>query len=161
MKQILKLSSCLLLAVLMISGCNSKITDKDLFSYKDSYVGDASAVGNILNRLPVTGYSKDFELQTGNKPYGIILNYDDLKSKAQSDAERKKIIVYTASYLFTLIQNVEWIKYNFAGQEYEISKEKLQRWYDEDFRNFQNEAELNSFIEQHLNDKEKVNQLFI
>lgn len=156
MKQILKLSSCLLLAVMTFSGCTKAASNEDLFDYKGAYVGDASAVGNILNRLPVTGYSKDFELQTGQKPYGIILNYNG----SESDAERKEIMIYTASYLFTLIQNVDWIKYNFADQEYEITKEKLQQWYGKDLSNFQNEAELNSFIEQYLKDEDKVNQLF-
>lgn len=55
-KQILKLPSCLLLAVLVVNGCNSKGNDKDLFSYKDLYVGNVSVVGNILNRLYVQAY---------------------------------------------------------------------------------------------------------
>ena len=156
MKQILKFSSCLLLAVITFSGCTQTTSDEDLFNYKGSYVGDASAVGNILNGLPVIGYSKDFELQTGQKPYGIILNYDSL----ESETERRAIIIYTASYLFTLIQNVDWIKYNFADQEYEITKENLQQWYGKNLSSLQNEAELNDLIEQHLDNKQQVDQLF-
>ena len=140
----------------MVYGCSSQSNDKDLFNYRGSYVGDNSAVGNILNNLPVTVYTKDFDLQTNEEPYGIILNYDGSESKA----ERKESFIYTATYLFALIRNVDWIKYNFADQEYEITKEKLQRWYGGNFSNFQNEAELNSFIEQYLEDEDKVNQLF-
>lgn len=158
-KQLLKLPSCLLSAVLMVSGCNSKGNDKDLFNYKGSHVGDTSAVGNILNKLPFTGYSKDFELQTGEKPYGVILNYDD----SESETERKEIIVYTATYLFILVQNVDWIKYNFDGQEYQVNKQELQNWYGQDLNKemstFKNQDELNVLIDKQLNDEEKVKQL--
>ena len=159
MKKMLKLSSCLLLAILMLNGCNRDSNDEDLFNYKGSYVGDASGVGNILNRLPVAGYTKDFELQTAEEPYGVILNYDS----SESEAERKESIIYTATYLFTLIRNVDWIKFNFDGQEYQVNKEQLESWYGQDLskdiNSFKNEDELNAFIDKQLGDKEKVEQL--
>ncbi|WP_227429919.1 DUF4825 domain-containing protein [Psychrobacter sp. I-STPA6b] len=128
-----------------------------LFQYKGTYVGNNSAVSHILNNLSVTGYSKNFELETQQAPYGIILNYDG----AQTLQQRQKIVVYTATYLFTLIRNVDWITYNFASQRYTISKTQLQNWYKEDLSTFRSEDELNSLIEQQLMDSEKLNQLAI
>lgn len=157
MKPILKLSSVFLAGLLIMSGCNSKGIDQDLFKYKGAYVGDNSAVGNILSRLPVRGYSKDFELATVEEPYGIILNYDG----SESLQERQQTVVYTATYLFTLIRNADWIKYNFGDQQVRVTKAELQHWYgdDEDLSRFKSEEELNAFIKAHLNNENKVNEL--
>ncbi|WP_131668180.1 DUF4825 domain-containing protein [Psychrobacter pygoscelis] len=157
MKPILKLSSVLLAALLIVSGCNSKSVDRDLFEYKGAYVGDNSAVGNILGRLPVVSYSKSFELATVEEAYGVILNYDG----SESLQERQQIVVYTATYLFTLIRNADWIRYNFGDQQVEVTKAELQHWYgdDEDLSRFKSEKELNAFIDAHLSDENKINEL--
>ncbi|WP_230659242.1 DUF4825 domain-containing protein [Psychrobacter sp. I-STPA10] len=156
-KRLLTLSSCLLLATLMISGCDTKNTapQPDLFQYKNAYVGNSTAVGSILNGLPVTGYSKDFELVTQQRPYGIILNYDG----SESPQQQPQIVVYTATYLFALIQNVDWIRYNFANRELTITKEQMQQWYGEDLSRIQNEDELHTLIDKYINDQDKIKQL--
>ena len=99
---------------------------------------------------------KGFELKTGEEPYGIILNYNG------EDPEKnyKKIVVYNATFLFALIQNADWVTFNFANEEYTITKEKLQNWYGEDFTGMQSEDEVKTFIQKHLDDGDKVNQLF-
>ena len=157
MKPILKFSSVFLAALLLMGGCNSQSVDQDLFKYKGAYVGDNSAVGNILGRLPVAGYSKGFELATVKEPYGVILNYDG----SESLQERQQTVVYTATYLFTLIRNVDWISYNFGNQQIKVTKAELQHWYgdDEDLSRFKSEKELNAFIDAHLDDENKVDEL--
>ena len=157
MKPILKFSSVFLAALWLMSGCNSKSVEQDLFKYKGTYVGDSSAVGNILNRLPVTGYSKDFELATVEEPYGVILNYDG----SESLQERQQTVVYTATYLFILIRNVDWIRYNFSDQQVEVTKAELQHWYGnhEDLSRFKNEEQINTVIKAQLNNKNKVDEL--
>ncbi|MGE7925915.1 DUF4825 domain-containing protein [Viridibacillus arvi] len=167
MKQILKLSSFLLLAALIVSGCNSKSGNEepldvkfgyvgDLFKFKDAYVGNSSAVGNIVSRLESAEQFKGFELKTDEKPYGIILNY----SVEESEQDYKGIVIYNTTFLFTLIQNADWITFNFANEEYTITKEKLQNWYGGDFTGMQSEDEVKTFIQKHLDDENKVKQLF-
>ena len=63
MKQILKLSSFLLLAILIVSGCNTKNGEEDIFKFKDSYVGDNSAIGNIVNQLQGAEHFKALNLK--------------------------------------------------------------------------------------------------
>lgn len=54
-----------------------KVVDIDkLLEYKDSYVGDSSAVGGILSKLPGSVFSRGFSLQTSSEPYGIEVNYE-------------------------------------------------------------------------------------
>lgn len=154
-KKILKLSSFLLLITLIVSGCDSKSGD-DLFTYKDAYVGDNSAVGNIVSRLKNAEQFKRFELKTDEEPYGIILNYN----LEESEQDYKEIIIHNATFLFTLIQNVDWILFNFENEEYTITKEKLKNWYGEEFTGMQSEDEVKTFIQKHSDDENKVDQLF-
>ncbi|MEG0385550.1 MAG: DUF4825 domain-containing protein [Solibacillus sp.] len=157
MKQILKFSSFFLLAILFLSGCNAIDEDEDLFKYKDSYVGDNSAVGNILNQLQAAEFLKGFELKTTEEPYGIVLNYEWTESKQNY----KNTAIHNATFLFALIQNVEWISFNFSNQEYKITKEQLQNWYGKDLSELQSEDEIKPFMQKHLADEDKVNQLFV
>ena len=108
MKQILKFLSLSLLVILIVSGCNTNNRKEDIFKFKDSFVGDNSAVGSIVNQLQGAKYLKWFELEIKEKPYGIILNYD----WSESEQNYKKTAVFNATFLFTLVQNAEWVTFN-------------------------------------------------
>ncbi|WP_246366986.1 DUF4825 domain-containing protein [Paraliobacillus salinarum] len=149
-----------LLVMFLLSGCNSNSsnTDADLFQYKDSYVGDNSAVVNSVIRLQGEQHFSGIELKTKEKPYGITVNYEWSESKLNT----KETVINNASYLFTLIQNVDWITFNFEmveGMEtYKITREGLQEWYGIEWNEVQNENSLNKIIKESLEDKKKVNQ---
>jgi hypothetical protein len=99
---------------------------------------------------------RGLELKTKETPYGIILNYDG----SESEKNDKRTVIYNATYLFALIQNAEWITFNFKHQEYKITKDALIEWYGEDFSTFQSEEELKTLIQKRWDDEYKVNQLF-
>ena len=152
----LKFLSLSLLVILIVSGCNTDNEKEDIFKFKDSFVGDNSAVGNIVYQLQGAEHLKGFELETKERPYGIILNYD----WSESEQNYKKTAVFNATFLFTLVQNAEWITFNFDTQEYKITKENLQTWYGEDFSELKNENDLKALTQKHLENEDKVNQLF-
>src|SRR3954453_2013029 len=99
-----------LLVLFLLSGCNSndRNINNDIFQFKDTFVGDNSAVGNIANQLPGAEQLNGFELKTKEEPYGIILNYDWI----ESEQEYNETVTYNATFLFTLVQNVDWITFN-------------------------------------------------
>ncbi|MFZ0445840.1 MAG: DUF4825 domain-containing protein, partial [Bacillus sp. (in: firmicutes)] len=99
-----------LLVLLLLSGCNSndRNINNDIFQFKESFVGDNSAVGNIVNQLPGAEQLNGFKLKTNEAPYGIILNYD----WTESEQEYKETVTYNVIFLFTLVQNVDWITFN-------------------------------------------------
>ncbi|WP_306453957.1 DUF4825 domain-containing protein [Bacillus sp. FJAT-45350] len=146
-----------LLVVLFLSGCNSNDTNttSDIFRFKDSFVGDNSAVGNIANQLPGGEHMIGFELKTNEEPYGIILNYDWV----DSEQNYKETAIYNATFLFALIQNVDWITFNFEIGEYTLTRENLQDWYGMELRDINNEEELGALIQEYIEDENKVNQL--
>ena len=59
------------------SSNESKISVDKLLEYKDSYVGNNSAIGNIISNLPANIYVKGFELQKNSKSYEINIDYKD------------------------------------------------------------------------------------
>ncbi|WP_078427617.1 DUF4825 domain-containing protein [Alkalihalobacterium alkalinitrilicum] len=153
-----KVSTFLLFSIIVIflfSGCNETNVNADIFQYKDSFVGDNSAVGNIANQLPGGEHLNGFELKTSEEPYGIILNYDWLNS----EQEYKETVIYNATFLFTLVQNVDWITFKSDRYEITITKEDLQEWYGKEFSEVQNEDELKELIQENLKDENLVNQL--
>ena len=156
MKRMLKLLSCSLLVISVASGCNTKTSEEGLFQYKNAYVGDNSAVINIVNHSMQSERFEGLELKTKEMPYGIILNYDG----SDSEKNDKRTVIYNATYLFALIQNAEWITFNFDNQQYKITREALIEWYGEDFSTLQSEEELKTLIQKRWDDEYKVNQLF-
>ena len=146
------------MVMLLLSGCNSNAidTNEDIFQYKNSFVGDNNAVGNIANQLPVAEYLNGFELKTSAEPYGIILNYEGLKS----DQEYRETVIHNATFLFALVQNVDWITFNSDIGEYSITREQLQEWYGKELSEIQNQDELRELIQENLEDTNKMNHLF-
>jgi phage anti-repressor protein len=146
-----------LLVMLILSGCNLNDTNinNGIFQFKDSFVGDNSAVGNITNQLPSAEQLKGFELKTNEEPYGIILNYDWI----ESEQEYKETVVYNATFLFALVQNVDWITFDSGNREYTIMKENLQKWYGKELSVVQSEDELKELLQEYLKDENKVNEL--
>lgn len=144
-----------------LSGChsNSNNTNVDLFQYKGSYVGDNSAVVNSVIHLEGAKHFSGLELKTKEEPYGIIVNYDWMESELND----KETAITNASYLFTLIQNVDWITFHFemvdGMEEYKISREKLQAWYGIELKEIDNENKLKELIQESLEDDKKINQL--
>ncbi len=139
-----------------LNGCNSTAVDKDIFEFKDTYVGDNSSVGNIVNQLPNGELIKEFELKTKDEPYGIILSYEEMKL----EDKEKETVVYNSTFLFALVQNLDWISFNFNSQDYKITKEALQDWYGEELQNYTSEDELKELIELNIRNESKVNKLF-
>lgn len=156
MKRMFKLVSFFMLAILILSGCNTKNEEEDVFKFRDSYIGDNSAVGSIVNQLQEAEHFKVFELETKEQPYGIILNYD----WSAPEQDYKKAAIYNATFLFTLVRNADWTTFNFDNQEYKLTREDLQGWYGEDLSNLKNENETKELTEKYLEDENKINQLF-
>lgn len=112
--------------ILILTACNSNENDFDLFQFKGSYIGGNSAVVNSIINLQGAKHFSGLELHTKDEPYGITVNYD----WTESQLDEKETVLNNASYLFTLLQNVEWVSFYFDTEgevnEYKITREKLQ-----------------------------------
>ncbi|MCT2536885.1 DUF4825 domain-containing protein [Aquibacillus koreensis] len=130
--------------------------NEDIFQYKDSFIGDNSAVVNLTNQLRNGEHVEGFELNTKEQPYGIIINYDLLGS----EQDYIDTALYNATFLFVLVQNVDYATFHFGKDEYTVTKENLQDWYGEELSEFTNEEKLTRYVQKQLENENKVNQFF-
>lgn len=153
-----------LLIILFLNGCSSNEVNEneDIFQYRNSYVGDAGSVGNITMQLPKPNGEQvsGLELKTTEEPYGVILNYIATDKSEDIETDYKELALYNATFILSLVQNADWVKFNFINQEFKVSREDLQNFYGRDVREFNNEEELSKFIQKNLEDDNRVIQFF-
>ena len=150
----------MLFVLIVLSGCSQNADSKaDIFQYKNSYVGDNSAVGNIVNQLAHSNEIKQISLHTKEQPYGITLEYNDITAK-NATKEMKETVIANATYLFALIQNVDWVTFKFSTNEFTVTKTEVQHWYNNKLDGFENEEDLKNLIKEQINSEDSVNQFF-
>lgn len=144
---------------ILISGCSAVKKNEDLYQYQGSYVGDNNSVGEVLKRLPYNDELTSFELKTKVAPYGIVLNYTNIE-QVELDFNLKETAIHNATFIFTLIKNVHWITFKFDDIEYNVTREKLLKWYRTDFSEYKSEEELRNFMQENISDINKVERFF-
>ena len=162
MKKRLKYSVFLLVGLIVLNACSLANTmDNELFKYRGSYIGDNSAVLNIIKQLPQNKAFKKLTLATKEEPYGMEVEYGDLNvSDKEKDQVIKETVIMNATYLFALIKNAEWVTFDFNGQKYRVTRTKLENWYGTKLKVYTNEEDLKKAIQDNLDNKNKVNQFY-
>ncbi len=176
----------LCLSFIFLVGCQAsqsleeaKITTvniDELLEYKDSYVGDNSAVGGIINNLPGNIFFQGMALKTDNRPYGIEINYGVNPNLGQEDFteywtvdQTKKYFLNNATTLFILVKNVDEVKFNLTSsldtqseQVFNISRSELEEFYGKDLRLYAEDKKLwqTEIIEEKLNSREALDSFF-
>lgn len=107
----------------------------ELVKYKNTYLGDAVAVGAILDNLPYAKYKEGYALRTVTEPYELIVNYGEL-STAKSTFENSSIA------LFALIQNLDIITYKVSDGTYIYSREEIENLVGRDLSEYVNDPKL-------------------
>lgn len=100
----------------------SKINVDKLLEYKNSYVGNNLAIGNIISNLPANIYNKKFSLQTNSKPYEINLDCKDFEDTYVKFEDNTSITIpfsetikKNAMILLSLVKNADIINFNFEN----------------------------------------------
>lgn len=97
--------------------------------YKDSFIGDNSAIVNIVLNLPGEKYYDEIELRTDKEPYGVEIKYRAFE-EATIKLENGTILTFTkdqvlkgnAIVMFALIQNLDIIRFTVDDGTIEIFK---------------------------------------
>lgn len=138
-----------------ISGINN------IIKYKNKYVGNNSNLGNLLYDLPLSEYGLTFEIDS--KKYGVIINYNTTNWYKNNNWYVEKSLIYNSASIFLLIDNVEYIKYNFSGSSYTVTRNQFEinySNYSEIKMNTINKDKFNQYIEQKMNDYEFIEKQF-
>lgn len=118
-----------------------KSSFKQLQHYKSQYIGNNSNTSHLLNALPLSEYGYVFEIDS--KGCGLIVDYHCTDWYNNENLYINKALVYNSVSLFKLIDNLEYITFNFSGSSYTITREH---------------CPLNKNIEQKINDNEFISE---
>lgn len=140
-KQLLVMTIILIIALTVGCTTNQEEPFSTLLSYKNSYVGDATAVAGIIAELPGRNAYSGIMLHTSDKPYGITIKYDITKEGWVNENEQN-LMMYNAASLFALIHNVDTITFlleadkdrevHFLRSEIEVLMDKDWAYYYDD-----------------------------
>jgi len=128
--------------IVLFNGCqtdNQADMTNELMEYDGKYVGDASAIGNILTLLE-TEYN-GLELSTSDRPYGINVICTNHKSIDKQEI-LKKAYLYKATVIFSLIQNVDEVKFSHNNNLYYIfTRNELDSFFNQTIVNYGNDKD--------------------
>ncbi|WAH39216.1 DUF4825 domain-containing protein [Alicyclobacillus dauci] len=126
----------------------------DFLKYKGTYVGDNSAVGNILSMLPAHNYMAGFSLQTEHKPYGITVNYTENQKLGPDNyydfwnsKKPDELLERNAAALFSLVQNVDSIQFHVQDVgNFTYNRADLQQKYGDLSSLLHDQSSFNNFL---------------
>ena len=138
----------------------------NIIKYKNKYVGNNSNDGNLLNSLPLSEYGLVFEIKP--EKLELTIDYHITDWYINDDLYVERALVYNSVSLFSLIDNLNYITYNFTGKSYKIERSKVQEIYpnyNKINENGINKDNFNIYLESKIIDdvfiKDIFNKLFI
>lgn len=134
----------------------------NIISYKNKYIGDNSNIGNLLNNLPLSEYGYVFEIDSEN--LGLTINYHITDWYISDDLYMQKSLIYNSVSIFALIENVEYIEFNFTGNSYRVTRNAVEENYDRYSEIFENgnidKEKFNLLVENKMNDSDFVEMIW-
>ena len=131
----------------------SKSGIDNIIKYKNKYVGNNSNDGNLISSLPLSEYGYVFEIDSDN--LGLVIDYHITDWYINENYYLEKSIVYNSVSLFSLIDNVKYVKYNFSGKTYEVKRENVELYfpnYEDIVKKGINKDAFNKYLEQKVMD---------
>ena len=133
----------------------------NIIKYKDKYVGNNSNDGNLISSLPLSEYGYIFEVDSDN--LGLIIDYHITDWYINQNYYLEKSIVYNSVSIFSLIDNVQYVKYNFSGKTYEVKRENVEKYfpnYEDIVKDGIDKDAFNKYLEEKISDIEFINLYF-
>ena len=132
----------------------------NILKYKSKYVGDNSNTGNLINLLPLASYGYVFEVDGTN----LIIDYHMTDWQFNENLYVNKALIYNSVSLFSLIDNLESITYNFSGSSYYVNRNNIVDNYP-NYSKIINNDELNKknfnkYVENMMNDDSFIEDNF-
>lgn len=132
-----------------------------IIKYKNKYIGNNSNDANLLYALPLSEYGMTMQIDSEN--LGLTVNYHITDWYIDDDFYVEKALIYNSISIFALIDNSKYVKYNFTGKSYEITREAVEKIYpnyNKIIENGINNENFNIYLENKMNDDEFVKTIF-
>ena len=132
-----------------------------IIKYKNKYIGNNSNGGNLIANLPLSEYGYTFQIDSKN--LGITINYHITDWYINENYYLEKSLIYNTVSFFSLIDNVNYITYNFSGKTYKTTRKQI----EENYPNFKdiikdglNKDNFNKYLEEKINDLQFIDNIF-
>lgn len=133
-----------------------------LIQYQSKYVGDNSNTGRLIEALPLSEYGFVFEIDWKN--CGMTINYHFTEWYDNDDLYIEKALIYNSVSAFALIENLEYINFNFSGSSYSVRREMMEQNYPDYQKIFSEDSidtkKFNQYVEQKMNDNVFIADVF-
>lgn len=134
----------------------------NISKYQNKYIGNNSNIGNLINNLPLSEYGYVFEIDSNN--LGLTIYYHITDWYINDDLYIQKSLIYNSVSIYALIENVEYIEFNFSGSSYKITRKAIEDNYPNYSKILQNEninkEKFNQYVENKMNDDEFVETIY-
>ncbi len=132
-----------------------------IIKFKNKYVGNNSNDSHLIDSLPLAEYGYVFEIDSKN--LGLTIDYHITDWYINASHYLEKALVYNSISIFALIDNVEYITFNFSGNTYTVNRKQVSELYP----NFEditedgvNKNNFNKYLESKMNDNNFVEDIF-
>lgn len=134
----------------------------NIIKYQSKYVGNNSNIGNLVGNLPLAEYGYVFEIDSKN--LGLTINYGTTDWYNNENLYIQKSLIYNSVSIFTLIENVEYIQYNFCGSSYKTTRRLVKENYPDYLKVIDdkkvNEYNFNKYVENKVNDNDFIENIY-
>ena len=134
----------------------------NIIKYKNKYVGNNSNDGNLINNLPLGNIEHTFEIDSKN--LGLIINYHMTDWYINDNLYLERSLIYNSVSLFSLINNLKYITYNFSGKTYQITRSIIENNYPNYMEinkdNIISKEKFNKYLESKMHDDLFVDEIF-
>ena len=133
----------------------------NIIKFKSKYVGDNSNDSHLIDSLPLSEYGYVFEIDSEN--LGLTIDYHITDWYINENQYLEKCLLYNTVSIFSLIDNVQDITFNFSGNSYKVNRKQIENLYPNynDIKSNEiNEDNFNKYLENKMNDNEFVKTIF-
>ena len=130
----------------------------NIIKYKNKFLGNNSNTGNLIRSLPLSEYGYVFEIDSKN--LGLTIDYHITDWYINGNYYLEKSLVYNSIAIFSLIDNIQYIKYNFSGNTYTVDRENVEKYFPRFFDIKNNKESFNKYLENKINDIDFVDMYF-
>lgn len=135
----------------------NKTSYNNIIKYQNKYLGDNSNTGNLISNLPLSEHGYVFEIDSTN--LGLIINYHVTDWYVKENLYLEKSLIYNTISIFYLIENVDYITYNFTANSYKVTKDKVKESYP-NYNEITKEEKFNTYVEKRMEDNYFVEKYF-
>ena len=133
----------------------------NIIKFKNQYIGNNSNDSHLIDSLPLSEYGYVFEIDSEN--LGLTIDYHITDWYINENQYLEKCLLYNSVAIFSLIDNVQEITFNFSSNSYTVNRNQIETLYPNysDIVNDEiNKDNFNRYLENKMNDNEFITSIF-